>query len=389
MNALRRVWNLVRRGRLDDDLRQEFDTHLALIEEEERACGLDASRARREARLRFGNPRVHRERALEGVITRGLEHLASDLRHAVRMLRKNPSFTLTAVLSLALGIGVNTAMFSVIDAVLVRPLPYAHPSRLVVLGQKSESKLFAVTVAEFDVVRQQNAVFTSIAAYGDAREHRLEWSGGQDWIQTMPVSANFLQTLGTLPVIGRAFDEAESSPGDPPAVILNDAVWRRNFGADPNILGRTVRLDGTPSTVIGVLPADFWLSQQVDALVRLRPTGGSEDVGANTAVIARLSDGVSLDAARAVISSLSGQLREADRNPAMKGLVVQPLRASIVGDVRLQLLLLFGGDRAAAAPCVRESRNAPHDAICCAGKGNRATRRAWERTAPAVRAVSR
>lgn len=342
MTILRRLWNLVRHRRLDDDLRQELDTHLALIEDEERAGGLNAAEARRAARLRFGNPRAHREQALDGVLARGLEHLAGDLRHAARMLRKNPSFTLTAVLSLALGIGVNTAMFSVIDAVLVRPLPFARPSRLVVLGQKSESNLLAVTVPEFDVVRQQNALFASIAANGDTSEHRLEWSGGQDWIQTMPVSANFLQTLGTAPAIGRGFDEAEMSPGGAPAVILDYAAWQRDFGADPGVLGRTVRLDGTPSTIVGVLPSGFWLAQHVDALVPLRPTGGREDVGANTAVIARLNDHASLGEAEAFVSSLTDRLREADRNPAMPGLIVKPLQAALVADVRVHLLLLFG-----------------------------------------------
>jgi predicted permease len=342
MRTLRRLWNLARRRRLDDDLRQELDTHFALIEEEERAGGLTAAEARRAARLRFGNPRAHREQALDGVLGRGVEHLTGDLRHGLRMLRKNPSFTLTAVLSLALGIGVNTAMFSVIDAVLVRALPYADPSRLVVLGQKSESHLLAVTNPEFDVVRQQNAVFASVAANRDASEHRLEWSAGQDWIQTMPVSANFLQTLGTAPVIGRGFDEAEMSPGESPAVILDHAVWQRNFGGDPGVLGRTVRLDGTPSTVIGVLPSSFWLPQHVDALVPLRPTGGRDDVGANTAVIARLNDHASFGEAEAFVSSLTDRLREADGNPAMAGLTVRPLHAALVGDVRVHLLLLFG-----------------------------------------------
>jgi len=342
MTIMRRLWNLVRYRRLDDDLCQELDTHLALIEEEERAGGLNAAEARRAARVRFGNTRAHREQALDGVLARGVEHLAGDLRHAVRMLRKDPSFTLTAVLSLALGIGVNSAMFSVIDAVLIRPLPFVDPSRLVVLGQKSESHLFAVTVAEFDVVRQHNAVFASIAAYRDAREHRLEWSGGEDWIQTMPVSATFLQTLGTAPLVGRGFDEADLSPGVPPAVILDYAIWQRNFGADPGVLGRTVRLDSTPATVIGVLPSTFWLPQQVDVLVPLRPTGGREDVGANTAVIARLNDQASLGAAEAFVSSLTDRLREADWNPGTQGLIVQPLHAVLVGDVRVHLLLLFG-----------------------------------------------
>lgn len=342
MNPFGRLWNVVRRSRLDDDLWQELDTHLALIEEEERAGGMDPSHARRAARLRFGNPRAHREQALDGVLVRGIEHLSHDLRHALRMLRKNPSFTLTAVLSLALGIGVNTAMFSVIDAVLVRPLPYVHSSRLVVLGQKSEGNLFAVTVPEFDVVRHENAVFASVAAYRGTGEHRLDWADGQDWIQTASVTANFLQTLGTPPVIGRAFDNAESNPGGPPAVILDEAVWRRDFRADPRVLGRTVRLDGTPATVIGVLPADFWLPQHADALVPLWPIGGAEDAGANTAVVARLNEGVSLDTAQAVISSLTGQLRDADHNPTMEGLVIQSFHAALVGDVRVHLLLLFG-----------------------------------------------
>ena len=341
MNALRRVWNLLRRGRLDDDLRQELDTHLALIEEEEAADGLDPSDARRAARLRFGNPRAHREHALDGVISRGIEHLANDLRLSFRMLRKNPGFTLTAVLSLALGIGVNAAMFSVIDAVLVRPLPYDHPSRLIIFGQKGEVNLLALTTPEFEVVRHENVVFASVAAYRETGEHRLDWPGGQDWIQTESVTANFLQTLGTPPMIGRAFDEADTNADGPLTVVLGNAVWRRNFGADPGVLGRTVRLDGTPSTVIGVLPPDFWLPQQADALVPLRPTGAS-DVGANTNVIARLTDGVSLDTAQAVISALTGRLRQGDRNPTMKGLAVQPLKAALVGNVRVHLLLLFG-----------------------------------------------
>lgn len=341
MNRLRRLCNLIRRRRLDDDLQQELDTHLALIEDEERASGLDASNARRAARLRFGNREAHREQALDGIISRAIEHLANDLRHGLRMLRKDPSFTLTAVLSLALGIGVNAAMFSVIDAVLLRPLPYGHPSRLIVLGQKSESNLLALTAPEFDVVRDENAVFASVAAYHGAVEHRLDWPGGQDWIQTVSVSANFLQTLGTPLIMGRAFDEADTSPGGPLTIVLANGIWRRNFAADPGVLGRTVRLDGTPSTVIGVLPPDFWLPEHVDALVPLRPTGAS-DVGANTDVIARLNDGVSLDAAQAVVSAMTGRLREADRNPTMKGLAVYPVHAALVGNVRVHLLLLFG-----------------------------------------------
>jgi putative ABC transport system permease protein len=342
MRIFRRLWSLVRHGRLDDDLREELDTHLSLTEDDERAGGPNGNGAQRAARNLLGHPRARRGRSLDGVRAQSVEHLAGDLHHAVRMLRKNPSFTLTAVLSLALGIGVNAAMFSVINAVLVRPLPYAQPSRIVVLGQKSQSNLFALTVPEFDVVRQQNAVFASIAGYGHARENGMEWPGGQDWIQTMPVSASFLQTLGTTPLIGRGFDESDESSAGPPSVILANAVWQRDFGADPGVLGRAVRLDGTPSTVIGVMPAAFWLPQQVDALVPLRRTSGRDDLGANTSVIARLNDHASLGAAEAFLSSLTELLRKADRDPEMQGLTVQPLHSMLVGDVRVHLLLLFG-----------------------------------------------
>ncbi|MGH9408340.1 MAG: ABC transporter permease, partial [Vicinamibacterales bacterium] len=266
MGLFRHVWNSVRRSRLDDDLRQEIETHVALIEEEERAAGLTAAEARREARLRFGNPRAEREHAMDRVLSRGLEHAAGDLRHAVRMLRKNPAFTLTATLSLALGIGVNTAMFSVIDTVLVRPLPYAQPSRLVVIDQEILSDGPALTYPEYDVVRHQDDVFASVGASRGIGEHRLDWPGGQDWIQAVSVSANFLETLGTPPVVGRAFDADETSAGGPQAIILSDAVWRRSFGADPSVVGRVIRLDGTPTTVVGVLASGFWLPDPVDAL---------------------------------------------------------------------------------------------------------------------------
>ena len=342
MRALRRLWNLIRRKRLDADLQQELDTHLALIEEEERAGGLTASDAHRQARLRFGNPRAHREQALDGVIARRIEHIASDLRQALRMVRKNPGFTVTAVLSLALGIGVNAAMFSVIDTVLVRPLPYAQSSRLVVIGEKILSDGPDLTFSEYDVVRHQDDVFASVGASRGIGEHRLDWPGGQDWIEAVSVSARFLETLGTRPVIGRAFDADETSAGGPPAIILSDGVWRRSFDADPSVVGRVILFDGTPTTVVGVLAPGFWLPERVDALVPLSPTGGPTDNGHNTSVVARLHDGVSLTAAQAAVSGLTRRLQEADGNPAMKGLIVVGMQSALVGDIRAHLLLLFG-----------------------------------------------
>jgi putative ABC transport system permease protein len=341
LRSVRHLWNFVWRRRLDDDLRQEFETHLALIEEEERSAGLDASDARREARLRFGNPRALREQTLDGVLARSIEQASGDLRHAVRMLRKNPAFTLAAIVSLALGIGVNTAMFSVIDRVLVRPLPYAQPSRLVVLQQKAGGGV-DLTYPEYEVVRDQPRAFTSVAAYSGTGQHRLDWAGGEDWIQTVPVNEDFLRTLGVPPVLGRSFESAEIRDGGAAVVIITDELWRRNFGADLRIVGRAVRIDGTPATVIGVLPATFWLPERADALVPLRSRGDLPDFGMNTAVVARLRDGVTQLEAQAMVSGLTERLRAADAGKTDSvGLTIRPLQAAFVGDVRTHLLLLF------------------------------------------------
>ena len=343
MGTLRRIWNVVRRRHLDDDLRQELDTHLALIADEERGRGLSTDAARRHARLRFGNPVAHRERAVDSVIAIGVEHACNDLRHAVRMLWRNPGFTLIAVLSLGLGIGVNAAMFSVINAVLFRTLPYPAPSRLVVLTQQDGQSDLAIP--EYDVVREQTRVFSSVAAYRGAGERRLEWSAGEDWIEAVYVTDGFLRTFDVPPALGRTFDVDETHPGGPQAVILSDSVWRRNFGGDPAILGQLVTLDGTALKVVGVLPPRFWFPQRVDALIPLRPSGSLSDLGTNTRVVARLADGVDLRQAQLTIAALIETLRHARGTGApasYRGLSVSSLHASLVGDVRLNLLLLFG-----------------------------------------------
>lgn len=343
MGTFRRIWNIVRRGRLDDDLRQELNTHLALIEDEERGRGLSTDDARRQARLRFGNPVAHRERAADSVIATGVEHACHDLRHAVRMLYKNPGFTLIAVLSLGLGIGVNAAMFSVINTVLVRTLPFPAPSRLVVLTQQDGQSDLAIP--EYDVVREQTRSFSAIAAYRGAGERRLEWSRGEDWVAALYVTADFLRTLDVPPAVGRTFDVDETHPGGPQALILSDNVWRRNFGGDPAILGQLMTLDGTAFKVVGVLPPHFWFPQPVDALIPLRPTGSLSDLGTNTRVVARLADGVDLRQAQLEIATLTETLRRARGTGApanYRGLSVSSLHASLVGDVRLNLLLLFG-----------------------------------------------
>jgi putative ABC transport system permease protein len=343
MSPFRRLWNVVRRTRMDDDLRQEFDTHLALIEEEERAHGLDAEDARQKARLRFGNPVSYRERTLDAIIATWLENAGKDVRHAVRMLRTHPGFTTVAVLSLALGIGVSTAMFSVINAVLLRALPYPNPAQLVRVVQRDGRP--DVTLSEYEVAREQSRVFSSIAAYRGAGERRLSFGGGQDWISAMVVTTDFLRTLGVQPAIGREFDASETAPGGPQAVILTDGLWRRSFGADPSILGRAATINDSAFTIVGVLPAGFWFPQQVDALLPLRPTGNLTDIGMNTQTVARLKGDVPVQHAQAEIGAMTETFRRAraaTAPPSYQGLSLVSYHDWLVGDVRVNLLLLFG-----------------------------------------------
>ena len=343
MSLLRRLWNVARRSRMDDGLRQELDTHLALIEEEERAHGLTAEHARQKARLRFGNPLSYREQTLDAIIATWLENAGKDVRHAFRMLHKHPGFTTVAVLSLALGIGVSTAMFSVINAVLLRALPYPNPAQLIRIIQRDGGP--DVTLAEYEVAKEQSRVFSSIAAYRGAGERRLASGTGQDWINALVVTTDFLRTLGVQPAIGRELDASETAPGGPQAVILSDGLWRRSFGADPSILGRVATINDTAFTIVGVLPAGFWFPQQVDALIPLRPTGNLSDLGMNTQTVGRLRRDVNVQQAQAEIATMTETFRRARAATASRnyqGLSIVSYHDWLVGDVRINLLLLFG-----------------------------------------------
>jgi putative ABC transport system permease protein len=340
-----RLLSVWRPRRNDRDLEDELRSHVLIAADAKARTGDRSAHeaARRTATLRAGalGPSLDAVRDQRGLPW--LEQLLGDLRHAVRACRRNPGFTTVAIGSLALGIGVNAAMFSVVNAVLIQAVPLPGVDRLVrVARQTSGSEL---TMTEYDIVKANSQTLAAVAGYRGSGQRRLGPDAETEWIDAIAVTTEFLRTLGLPPALGREFTREETSPGGTPAIMLSDALWRRRFDRDPAIVGRTVSLDGRPATIVGVLPPEFWFPQPVDALVPLRTSGGLDDLGANTQVLARLKDGVDLPRAQSELAAMIETLKraQADRVPASyQGLAIARYQDWLVGDVRTTLLLLFG-----------------------------------------------
>jgi predicted permease len=324
-------------------LREELQQHMAMQTDDNIRAGMPADEARRQAALKLGSvgstaASYHDEQTLPR-----LDALTQDLRYALRQLLKTPMFACTAILTLAIGIGVNTTMFTVVHGVLLKALPYPEPDRVMRIVQAQSGPY--VLMAEFDVARARSRAFSSIAAYRGGGERRIGPPEQQHWITTSVISTEFFRALGVQPQIGREFTEEETRPGAAHVIVLSDHVWRNVFAADPEILGRAIRVNDTTATVVGVMPAGFWFPQQMDAALPLRPTGGVGDTGTNTGLLARLAPGVALSTAQAELESMTQAIREVageSLRPTYRGLAAIPYRDSLVGDVRQNLLLLFG-----------------------------------------------
>ena len=342
----RRFWNVWRQRRLGRDLEKELAFHVAERAEELEESGLSPAAAAREARLRFGNFTAQVERTRDMDINAWIESAVRNLRYAVRSLAKTPAFTITVVLTLALGIGANSAVFSAINAVLLRPLPFPNGDRLVKLGQ-SQPKLpqpFLAPVRLEDWNRL-NTTLTGIAGYytEDTSETSAEIP---EKLERAWVTQRFLEVLGVAPALGRDFSTQEEHLGGPSAVLISDRLWRRRFGADPGVLGKTLRLPRTPFVIVGVMPpsfafpdrdVDLWGSAPPDA-----PYAQRRDLTWFNAV-GRLKPGVSLAAARANLAAVQAGLGRQFPDPdASITPVMEPLKDVTVGGVRRSLWLLFG-----------------------------------------------
>ena len=272
--------------------------------------------------------------------------LMQDFRYALRQLRKNPGFTAVAVLTLALGIGANTAIFSVIENVILRPLPFGAPDRLVWLnGKLPLTDEAAVSPPDFRDYRADNRTFDRIAAMGYwAGPSNLSGDKAEQVLTTI-VSANFFDTLGVRPLLGRDFLPSDEQVTLPQVAILGNGLWKRNFGGDPSVLGRIVRMDGQSLTVVGILPTDLPLLTEAQMWLpapMLNP-GMNLRMGHSLKAIGRLKAGVTLDQSQAdldaIATRLSQQYPETNQGWSLRQ---RPLRDVLVGPVRPALLLMWG-----------------------------------------------
>ncbi len=273
--------------------------------------------------------------------------MGKDLLFAIRTLRKSPGFTLMAVVALALGIGANTAIFSVVNSVMLSRLPFEGPDRLAMVWEQSPrtSKTNVVNPLNFMEWQDRNHSFERIASF-IAFPLSLSGDGEPEQVDGMNVSSGFFEILGIQPIAGRWFTAQEDTPGNDNVAILSEGLWRRRYGADPHIIGRQVHVNNHPYTVVGVMPASFrfpmtkadvWTPRGMDRKMATRSGGRF------LSTVARLRKGVTIASAQADMNVISNQLQQ--ERPAFNskwGITVVSLREQVVGDVRTPLYVLLG-----------------------------------------------
>ena len=326
------------------DIASEMEGHIERYTNDLIARGVDPAEASRRARIEFGSTVTAAEECREAVGLRWPDEFRRDVRYAVRVLRKSPAFTAAAVATLALCIGANTAIFSVVDAVLLRPLPYPQPARLAAVARHyrngAENDQTGENGRVWEAVRD-HATYIDAAVYGGFSGVNFASSGRVEYVRQQRVSSGFFRVLGITPFIGREFTPAEDHPGGPPVTVLSYALWKRAFGADPAVVGRPITLRGEPWTVIGVLPANFVSDAAADLFTPLQPSTQGEGSGWNYEIVARLRPGVTWAQADAQLEALGAPvLRETgEADPGRLHLI--SFQRGLTGGLRKPLLILW------------------------------------------------
>jgi predicted permease len=344
-----RFAELFHKEQRDRELEEELDSHLQMHIEENLNSGMTPVEARRQALIKLGGVEQTKENCRDRRGIPWFETTLQDVRYGLRSLWKNPGFTAVAVLTLALGIGANTAIFSVVNAILLRPLPFPDPGRLMVVWHTPPQKIFpgisrfVVSPANYLDWRSQNHAFDQMAAIG-FRNLNLAGMGQPESVAGAAVSADFFSVLGVRPSTGRGFVAADDQPGGN-VVVVSDAFRQSHFGSDKNILGRTIKLNDQSYAIIGVMPPKFEFPSRVQFWTPLAWTDKQRAMRGfhDFIVIGRLKAGVEKERAQAEMDAISGNLaNQYPTDDAGWGAVVVPLHDSLVGPVRSALLVLLG-----------------------------------------------
>jgi putative ABC transport system permease protein len=343
MSCFTRLSNLIRRRNLNAEIEEELQFHVDARTRDNVAAGMTPDDARRDALRRFGAAAAHRDATRDADISVWLDTLVQDVGFAWRSLGRRPALTVLALLTLALGIGVNTSMFTIVQSVLLRPLPFAEPDRLYVISHSAKSGRFwlypGLADAQFVALREQDRSFEAIATF--SREPLTLTSGGDAArVVSAAVTPDFLRVLRVSPAAGRSFGPRDGQDGSERVVLVSETLWRGRFGADPSLVSRTITLDGEPYTVIGIMPAGFSYPGDTEIwtplAIRL-----SSNLSLSRPVIGRLKPGVSREQAQSAFETFIYAQSHGSPEPGWTTRVI-PLKDAVVGDVRTSLLIFSG-----------------------------------------------
>ncbi len=341
-------WKSLLRRPTDQKLENELRFHIEELTEANVAAGMSPEEARRQAILEFGGQQQVKEECRDVYRVASVENTLSNLKHAARFLRKSPSFSLTVILTLALAIGANTAVFSAVDAILFRPLPFPNSHRLVSFHQSDrtskapESRVATVRIEDWN---RMNSAFQAISGY--YTEDTTETSTAlPEKVTRALVAPRFLQVWGVSPSMGRDFTREEEHFGGPNAIIISDRFWRRMFGADPRVIGKRLRITTYFYTVVGVMPASFLFPDRTVELWTPNPVDApyAQDRGSTWFIVAgRLKPNITIGQARANLATVQAQLArlfpKTDKNLVVD---IESLKENTVAGVRPSLSILFG-----------------------------------------------
>lgn len=344
MSLIRRIGNLFSRSKMHDEIEAELRSHVEMRVEQNMARGMSEREARRDALVRFGNVTATQERVAGVDAVLWLESAWSDVRYACRGLVKSPGFAVTAALVLALGMGVSTAIFAYADAVLLTPVPYKDPSRLVSLFESiALGPQYHISYLDYVDWKRDNKTLSALEVF-DGSAMALSTPGGMEQVDGTMVSAGFLSTLGVTPMLGRDFHEGDDAVGAAPVVLLSYGSWKTRFGGRREVLGETVMLDGKERMIVGVLPHDFYFSPSEFWSPMPVQTDPDSRGGHGLMGIGRLKDGVAVATAAEDLGAIEARL--AKQYPDMdggRGATVMSLSDVMVGRLRPLLFLLLSG----------------------------------------------